>query len=1143
MSVVEFLLEAKEVHVFVSLQEDKLTVKGNREALVPEIKRQLADYKSEIIELFTELGIQSNSQLAPTTFSQLRLWFLDQLEGTSVHYNMPSTTLLEGNINVEAIQKALNTIMDRHESLRTTFVCKGNEPYQVIHKHQYLDVPVCDLSHLPEKEQQQEVARLSKEESHKPFSLAKDPMMRWQVLKLSDDAHVLLNTMHHIASDGWSGGVFAKEFSLLYKAFEKGNENCLPPLVIQYADYAHWQRHWLKGEVLEAQLNHWTEQLSGIPSVHNLPLDRPRPANYTHNGNNHGSFIKSKLYNEFNTLCLKQGATLFMGLHAVFSLLLGRYSDETDIVIGTPIANREQPDVAPLIGFFLNTLVFRSDLSSANDFIDLLEQSKATAWDAYANQQVPFEQLVKELDVEPSPSYQPLFQVMMILQNNETNKSDFSESTNITPLNSGFTFAKFEITLSIMHSNGGLLLGWNYNTDLFELSTIQRLTTNFEVLMNSIVANYRAPIMSLPMLNDIELEHCTSAFNTVIPYSRDRCVHELFEDQVVDRPNSIAIISECNQISYQRLNEKANQLARFLIAEGVEPNTLVGVCIPRTLDMIVAVLAILKAGGAYLPMDKNLPQNRIDQICGEANLRLVLTHSEVDFTPPTTALICVCLNSKLISERLSAFSKENLQTLDSGLTADCLAYVIYTSGSTGSPKGVMISHRNLHAYFRSAKGIYEVDQDDRTLQFSSFSFDIFVEEMFASLLSGGALILRNETVLQGGNHFWKFVEQYSVTVISLPTAFWHELCGQLDQISISTGALRLMVVGGESMSATMLTRWNQAIDQSVRLLNTYGPTETTVIATTYDLAEFKNKSDGISIGKAIPNTQCYVLNEAQQVCPVMVRGELYISGESISPGYLNNEKLTKERFVQNPFNDKPDSRLYKTGDKVRLLVDGNLEFIGRIDDQIKIRGFRVELGEVEYQLSQCIGVTSAVILVNEDVSGTKRLIGYIIREGDAADADFLGDLREHLTKQLPDYMIPSVFIFIEQWPLTNNGKLNRKALPEPNASNSFNQKDYVGASTHTEQILVEIWAKLLQIDAYIISTSSNFFALGGHSLLVVRLIAEINTRLDEEITIKIVFERSDIRSLGLLIDSMKKRQQTLEKLASNSDDDIEEIEW
>ncbi len=1141
MNVIEFLLEIKELHIFVSQKEGRLTVKGNREALVPELKEKLSQYKSQILDVFAELKIESNKQLAPTTFSQQRLWFIDKLEGGSVHYNMPSATRLRGKISLDAIQQTFNTMIERHESLRTTFTSKGDEPYQVIHHHNVVEGPIYDISQLSNTEQEEEVSRLSQEESNKPFVLEKDLMIRWVLIKLSDEEHILLKTLHHIASDGWSLGVLAREFTALYQAYKKGEPSPLPDLVIQFADYAHWQRKRLKGEVLESQLKHWIEQLEGIPSCHNFPLDKPRPATQGFQGKSFVSGINKEISDAFNKLCFDNGATLFMGIHAVFSLLLSRYSGETDIVIGTPIANREQPDVAPLNGFFLNTLVFRSQLELANDFIELLEQSKNTAWGAYAHQQVPFEQLVSVLNLEQSLSYSPVFQVMLILQNNDSSSVDLPELL-MEPLNTGYNTAKFELTLNVIQMDGMLKLGWNYNTDLFDATTMWRLAANFEVLMKSVIESPRSQIMKLALLNDEEYEHCTSVWNELtLPYNKERCVHELFEEQVKEAPQAIAVVTENGQFSYKELNEQSNKLAHYLIAQGVKPNMLVGICMPRTIEMVIAVLAVLKAGGAYVPLDYTYPQQRIDQMCQDSKLNIVLSHSTVEFVS-STEVNCYCLDLPSILQEVSTFSSSNPQTSDVGITANDLAYVIYTSGSTGLPKGVMVSHQNLHAYYTSAKATYQVNNDDRILQFSSFSFDIFVEEMVSSLLSGASLVFRNDKMLLGENHFWDFVNEQGLTILSLPTAFWHELCGQLDGLPLSTGRLKLLVVGGESMSSAMLARWNTCVNDEVCLLNTYGPTEGTVIATYFDLKEFQQQGV-IPIGNALPNTQCYVLSQDLQVCPVGVSGELFIGGDAVAQGYLNRPELTREKFIQNPFVDDSSNRLYRTGDIARYSMFGKLEFMGRMDDQVKIRGFRIEPGEIEQLLNQCESVGSTRVLSHESEVGQQSLVAYVLPESDIqlSDNELVGLLRDNILTNLPEYMLPAAFIIVDEWPLTPNGKLDDKMLPAPDGS--LHQKEYVAPSTEIEQILVDIWAKLLKLDADIISVTSNFFALGGHSLLVVRLVSEINSQLDQEITIKGVFERSDIKALSFLIESVIKREAVLAKLSSESENNIEEIEW
>ncbi|TQV77371.1 amino acid adenylation domain-containing protein [Aliikangiella marina] len=1137
MNVIEFLLEMKELHIFVNLENGKLKVQGNSEALNDEIKQRLASFKQDIFDVFEELNIRSNRQLAPSTFSQVRLWFLDQLEGGSVHYNMPSTSFLKGYIDLNAIDKAHNAIIERHESLRTTFVCKDDEPYQVINEFKPVNPPVIDLSELNKEEKELKIKEISHQETRRPFDLEKDYMMRWQVIKVADNEHVLLRTMHHIASDGWSGGVLAKEFSALYKAFESGQESPLPPLVIQYSDYAHWQRQWLKGEVLENQLKHWTQKLKGIPSVHKLPLDNPRPENYTHNGAHHASHISDDTYHKFNQLCLQNNATLFMGLHAAFSLLLSRYSNEDDIVIGTPIANREQPDVAPLIGFFLNTLVLRSNIAKVDNFKELLEQSKSVALDAYANQQVPFEQLVKELDVESSLSYQPVFQIMLILQNNENNKSDISKKTKWIPLNSEFNYAKFELTLSVTQMTNKMFLVWNYNTDLFEHSSIQRLAANFNRLIESIVESPESSLLELPLLSEAEYQFSMQSEHELTDTKQPLYVHELFEQNVARHPDKLAVSFKNQHVTYSQLNRKANHIAHELRRLGVKPRTVVAVKMSSSFELVASVLAIIKLGAAYLPIDPKSPANRLQFISDKSKLAfLVFDGEKMSGLNSHVTMINI---SELASESISV---DNLNADDFLPPKEQVVYTMFTSGSTGTPKGVQISHSNLLAYYESIKDVYNITEDERFLQFSSFSFDIFVEEMFVSLLSGGALILKDEADLQSTTKFWQQLNKYDISTISIPTAYWHELCYALDSSTAIAPCLRQVIIGGEAMSAKMLQKWRLFISNKTRIINTYGPTETTVIASAFDATNF-NSDKKVPIGKPLRSAKCYVLNAELQPCPISVEGELYISGESVSLGYLNDSRQTKLSFIDNPFSSGQGSKLYKTGDKVRWLEDGNIEFVGRLDSQLKIRGHRVELDEIEFHIAQCTDVEMAIVLSHRDDKGNIRLRAFIHLDKEMIEShtDLIENVKSQLSQSLPEYMLPSNYSIVDEFPLTITGKVDRKALIETELPKE--DSTYKAAESETEKALVTIWGDLLGIESNEISVNDNFFELGGHSLLVVRLVGEVRKQLGQEITIKSVFENSEVHALSLLIDSIKKQSEILSGLASGSSDDIEEIEW
>lgn len=1120
MSTISLLLELKELQIFIEKKQGKLTVKGERSTLTTELKARLTENRDNIIQLFDEIGIDSNNQIAPTTYAQQRLWFVDQLQGSSIHYNMPGQIALSGEVNLPALTKSLNTILERHESLRTFYYQEEGQSYQIISEHQTSDLTVIDLCHLSPQVKEAEISALIDREASTGFVLSRDTMLRMTLLVVDEEQSILLYTMHHIASDGWSMGILVNEFGVLYNAYSSGKDNPLPPLAIQYADYAHWQRKWLQGEVLMKQLGYWEKKLHGLPKVHNLPLDHQRSQTQSNIGRVVISEINKVRLDAFEKYCRSQGATLFMGLYALFSVLLGRYSGDSDIVIGTAIANREQPDVAPLVGFFINTLVLRTDLSSANHFDDLVKQCKQTSLQAYAHQQVPFEQLVQKLDIEHSLSYSPIFQLMLILQNNDKGSAELADlKTN--GVNSDFNFAKFELTLDITESEEGLFLGWNYFADLFEQATIERMATSFDILFDAVLKTSQVPLTQLAILSDADKQHYLGeAVESVIEYDQ-LCIHALFEQEAIAKPDAIAVIFEDRQLTYAQLNKKANQLAHYLInVSQLKTGEYVGICVERSIDMIIGILGIMKAGGAYVPLDSEYPKARLDYMVNDTKLNLIITQSHLKAKFELSEQQLLSVDNSDFQQILSKQAISNIAPRDIDLTAKNSAYVIYTSGSTGQPKGVIISHQNWTSYQSAIREIYELTAIDRILQISSISFDIFIEELTASLFSGGTLVIPTTERVISCNQFWQWLEQYNISVATLSTALWHQLCLDPNLAAHQNEkALRLVITGGEVMSASHLKIWQQLVAPTIKVFNTYGPTESTVIATYFNATEYDTSSKTVPIGIATSNSCLMILDKNLQLIPQGVVGELFIGGKGVATGYLDLAQMTIENFIQNPFSNIVGDKYYKTGDLVRYLPDGNIEFIGRVDDQVKLRGFRIELREIEKQIGQCDNVIDNIAIVIEDESEQKRLVSYIKVEAnnnDIDDKERMKTIREALQKSLPFYMIPSAFVVIDQWPLTPNGKIDKKSLPVP--ISDLSQSEYLAAETAIESALLEIWGTLLNLAPDQISTQADFFVLGGHSLLVIRLNSLIHTKFSIDFPIKELFIHSTTKQQAEFIE-------------------------
>lgn len=895
------------------------------------------------------------------SFPQQRMWFFEQFVERSATYSMHRLLHLVGYLNVAALEKSLTEIVRRHEILRTTFCSVNGDPMQVIAASLAVNVPMVDLQHLLEAEQAAEVQRLANYEAHQPFDLAKGPLLRVTRLQLAEQSHVLLITMHHIIGDGWSWVVFFRELGILYQAFFQGEASPLPELPIQYADFACWQRQWFTGELLETQLIYWKQQLAGAPPLLELPTDRSRSSIQTFRGATESFTLSAQLTQKLKTFSQKSGVTLFMTLLAAFFTLLHRYSGQSDIVIGSPIANRHRSEIEPLIGFFVNTLALRIQGQENPTFADLLAQVRQITLDAHAHQDFPFERLVEVLQPERSASYTPIFQVMFVLQNTPPEKLEFP-NLNLTAVKPKNNTAKFDLTLSLKETETGISGEWEYSSDLFEAATVHRMIGHLQTLLAGIVANPEYPVSKLPLLTESERHQLLVEWNnTQIDYPEDKCIHQIFEAQVERTPDAVAVVFEEQQLTYRELNCRANQLGQYLQTLGVGPEVLVGLCVEPSIEMIVGILGIFKAGGAYVPLDPDYPQERLAYIVSDSQVSVLVTQKKLVDQCSDYQGLTVCLDTDW--EEISRQSQRNLTI---SVHPHNLAYVIYTSGSTGQPKGVLIQHQGLCNQAAKALQIeLDIQPDSRVLQFFSFGFDGSIWAIVKTLVAGAALVLAKKESLLPGEGLIQLLQDAAITTIMLPPAVLKLL--PLEDLP----SLRTILVAGEACSIDLVTRWAPGR----RFFNAYGPTETTVCATA---AELTDGSQPITIGRPIANTQMYVLDAHLQPVPIGVSGELYIGGVGLARGYANRPDLTSERFISNPFNSKQGERIYKTGDLARYLADGNIEYLGRTDRQLKIRGFRIELDEIQVVLEEHPDVEQCLVIAQEDRPGDKRLVGYII---------------------------------------------------------------------------------------------------------------------------------------------------------------------
>ncbi|MDB9440359.1 amino acid adenylation domain-containing protein, partial [Sphaerospermopsis kisseleviana CS-549] len=1074
----------------------------------------------------------------PMSFAQQRLWFLDQFEANSVVYNIPTALHLRGKLQITALEQSLQTIIHRHEALRTNFTSIDGQPIQVIreqktgNKEQGI-VSIVDLQHLGKTEQEIAVEQLTQQQKMTGFELETEALIRVQLILVNQTEQILLVCMHHIVSDGWSMGVFFQELTQLYNAYCQNQPSPLSTLPIQYSDFAIWQRQWLQGDVLQNQITYWEQQLKDAPTLLSLPTDRPRPAVQTVVGATHEFSLSVELTDKLIKLSHDQGCTLFMTLLAAYDTLLYRYTGQSDILVGSPIANRDRSEVEGLIGFFVNTLVMRSNLAGNPRFSELLTRVREMAIGAYSHQHLPFEMLVEALQPERDLSHSPLFQVMFNLQNAPVSELELNGLTVSSVPFKGVT-AAFDMTLFMQNtatsttlSTGNGLVGvWEYNTDLFDHSTIERMIGHFVTLLEAVVNNPQERIDQLPILTAVERQKLLVEWNdTQADYPVGKCLHDLFEQQVELTPDAVAVVFDDQQLTYQQLNQKANQLAHYLQSLGVGAEVLVGIYLERSLSMTVALLAVLKAGGGYVPLDVDYPQQRLTYISQDSQISVLITQESLLNSLPVEGVKVIVLD-----QEWEVFNSHSPENPVSEVVAENLACVLYTSGSTGNPKGVMLTHGalvNHSSAISETFGLTSSDayggQSQRVLQFAAFGFDVALEEIFPTWFKGGTVVLRPTQMFSSFANFAQFIEQQQITVLTLTSAYWHEWMVAVSQ-SYSTvpQSLRLLTVGGDTVLPETVTMWQQLVGDRITCLNAYGPTEASVTAIVYDVRNYQpEKTNTVLIGRPVDNTEIYILDSNLQPVPIGVKGELYIGGERLARGYLNRPELTHEKFILNPFKDgkwfdfahQPSHYLYKTGDLARYLPDGNIEFIGRIDDVVKIRGFRVALGEIESLLVQHPDVICQVVMAREDQPGHKQLVAYVVSDNPSLTQN---ELQSFLKQKLPNYMIPTAFVMMEGLPVTTNGKIDRRALPAP--SQEINLSNFVLPNTPTQKLIADIWSSVLGTTQ--LGIHNNFFDMGGNSLRAMQVMSLLTETLQIDLPLRYLFENPTVAELAAGFDSL-----------------------
>jgi amino acid adenylation domain-containing protein len=1040
----------------------------------------------------------TDQEALPLSFAQENLWLFEQLTPGTPTYNTCRSGRVTGPLDAGAVEATFNELLERHEALRTSYESVNGTPVQIVHQHEHYALPIIDISELSQAGREAEALRLSNQDAQLAIDLTESPVARAKLLRLDHEDHVFILSIHHIAYDLWSGGVLLEEIEHIYLACLDEGGPTLPSPPVRYSDFAVWQRDWLKGDVFERQLSYWKENLVGLSATPmEIPTDRPRPVIETMDGASEYATFSNSLNEGIQELARREGVTQFMALLSVFLVLLHRYTGQDDLVSGSVIANRNRAELDGVVGFFDNTIVLRVDASGNPTFREFLRRVRDVALGAYTNQYLPFDLIVKELQPERTSNRTPFIQAMFVFLLNYPAMEREIAGLKVVPYNLSSGKAMFDLFLGMRESERGLEGELAYNCDLFDAATIIRMCQHFERLLDAVVTDPDRRLLDLSLLDDSERTQVLVGLNqTQRPYQIDQCIQQMFEEQVERTPDCTAIKFEGSRTTYAQLNRRANQLARYLMSRGVGPEIRVGVCMGRSVEMVVAILGVLKAGGAYVPLDPSYPEERVAFMLEDAEAPILLTSERVQAIAIEAPVERILLDAdwKQIDEQ---------STTNPGPTAvsDNLAYVIYTSGSTGQPKGVGIAHRSAVSLLNWSRETYPEDQTQGLLASTSICFDMSIFEMFLPLCFGGGFILVENALalpyLDG---------KEEVTLINTVPSAIKELLNSNGLPS----SIKTVNLGGEPLSYD-LAQQLYAKCPIEQLYNLYGPTETTTYSTIDHVAA--GSAVAPTIGRPIANTQVYILDQKLNPVPVAVPGELYIGGSGVARGYVNRSGPTAEKFMPDPFSPIPGARMYRTGDRARWLADGDLEYLGRIDQQVKVRGYRVELGEIEAVLSRHPSVREAVVLMREDKAGDKRIVAYAAANGDSIPSGT--ELRAYLQRKLPEYMVPGSFVMLEKLPLTPSGKLNRKALPAPEAIGFEQERPYIAPRDEVELRLTGIWEKLFGVQG--ISIRDSFFDLGGHSLLGVQLMARIHEQFGSDMPLGFLLQNPTVERLASLL--------------------------
>lgn len=1123
MSVKTILGNLHDAGIKLGLDGSNLEIKAPQGALTAELREALVQNKAAIIEMLRLAGDipsqtpsiaqRANPDEYPLSAAQERLWLISRLEADSAIYNVPHALRIKGNLDIFSLEAAINQVAQRHETLRAKFSTLDGQAIQSINQSFVFKLDIEKVTGNTPTDISRSADRALNEEALRPFDISQDPLIRGKLLQLADDEYLLLITMHHIVSDGWSVGLLFREIGDFYQTFRQHLAPSVEPLPIQYADFAQWQNRRLQEPLAEKQLAYWEKQLAGVATLE-LPLDRRREDVKGGHGASVTFKLDTALVAEIKRICNTEKITLSMLMSAAYSILLHRYSAQDDIVFGKPVANRNRTEIENLVGFFVNMLVERVNLSTNPTLKELYRQVKENAIASYENQDLPFERIVDAIKPERSQNKNPIFQVVLAVHSanslDDAKQSQFAHALSLVDCDvndyqMNIETARFDIELHIFEAPSRISGAWIYDTDLFDPASVQQMNESLLFILRQLVMQTDARVSEIRSLSDAQFRHLSkNLLQTQTDYPADKSVTELFEKQAEETPDAIAVSFDGRQLSYRSLNNRSNQLAHYLRARGVKAEVMVGVSIERSLDLVVALLGILKAGGAYVPLDPEYPLARLNFMLEDTAAPVLLTHSSVDRERlPTVSGTIIYLD-----QDWPAIEKESQDNPVSDITSDSLMYVIYTSGSTGKPKGVCVEH---HSAVRLVKNTNYVDikSQDVFLQFAPVAFDASTFELWGCLLNGARLVIyphQRTSLEQLGN----FIEQNSITTLWLTSALFNQM---VDQHLQSFVAVKTLLAGGEALSTAKVNKYLAFLKQNSLtehvLINGYGPTENTTFSCCHVMTAETEIGRSVPIGAAISNTQLYVLDSKGLPVPAGVPGELFLGGDGLARGYLNRPELTAERFVFAAFAGESATRLYRTGDQVRYRHDGIIEFIGRFDHQVKLRGFRIELGEVEEVICSHASVRVAVVMMREDEPGDKRLVAYLVLDKQKESSS--AQIKEHVREQVPEYMLPSVFVVLDSLPLTPNGKVDRDALEPPGPERNV-ETDYVPPRTEDERRMAAIWCEFLGIETP--GIDDNFFDLGGNSLLLMRTHARMCEVSGRDVPVTQLFRYPTIRGLA-----------------------------